>query len=188
MKKAILALLIGLVVLPAFAGEFQEDQFCAVGERAPSFKATSLSGAEFRSSSLHGKPVVLNFWATWCASCLAEMPALQRVSNRYRSAGLEVIGIVVDQPQTASVRSILMRARVDYPQYVGTDNVEEEYGADCGLPLTIFIDAKGIVREVHRGIVSKRTLERGVRALVSSHSSRRGPELASNLPNAPAAR
>lgn len=166
MNRTIAALLIAWLVVPVSAGQIREERFCAVGELAPSFEANSLDGAKFLSSSLRGKPVVLNFWATWCTKCLAEMPAFQTISRRYHSDGVAIIGIVVDEPQPSSVRRILKRAKATYPQYIGSDNLEEEYGAECGLPLTVLIDRKGIIREVHRGSINRQALQADIDALL----------------------
>src|SRR5919107_5621299 len=68
-----------------------------VGSRAPDFRLSSLDGPELSLSSLRGNVVILNFWATWCGPCRAEMPALERVSVQYLERGLRVVGVDVQE-------------------------------------------------------------------------------------------
>jgi peroxiredoxin len=119
-----------------------------VGVPAKDFALKSLAGDNVRLSEHLGEVVVINFWASWCSSCRAEMPRLDKLYETYRSAGLALYGVSVDDdPDRAAefVRSV----GVDYPVLLDArKSVAPAYRLD-ELPMTVLIDRAGIVRHVH---------------------------------------
>jgi len=115
-----------------------------VGRRAPDFSLPLLNGGTFSLHSVRGKPVVLNFWAAWCAPCREETPMLVRLYKVYGPRGLQFVG-VDSQDQTADARAFASQYQVDYPLVrLDDDRLIDAYAVP-GLPTTIFIGADGVV-------------------------------------------
>lgn len=115
-----------------------------VGRRAPDFSLPLLGGGTFSLHSARGKPVVLNFWASWCAPCREETPMLVRLHKVYGPRGVQFVG-VDSQDQTADARAFAAQYHVDYPLVrLDDDRLIDAYGIP-GLPTTVFIGADGIV-------------------------------------------
>ena len=121
------------------------------GFLAPDFTLTALDGGNMQLSTLRGKPVILNFWATWCPPCRAEMPELEALWQRYRDDGLLLIG--VDQGENAATVEQFARGVVGttFPLLLDTNQaVGRAYGVRA-LPTTVFIDAEGRIQDVRIG-------------------------------------
>lgn len=121
------------------------------GFLAPDFTLASVDGDDIQLSSLRGRPVILNFWATWCSPCRAEMPELEEVWQRYQTDGLVLIG--VDQGEDAATVEQFARGVVEttFPLALDTSQaVGRAYGVRA-LPTTVFIDAEGRIQAVRIG-------------------------------------
>ena len=134
----------------------------ASSTRAPEFRARVISpagaGEELRLSDLRGQPVVLNFWASWCGPCRAEMPAFERVADRYRERGLVVVGMTVQDEEGAAL-SFLRELGISYT--VGMDDdgtISRAYGV-TGLPATYFITDTGMKARAWVGAIPEDRLE-----------------------------
>jgi cytochrome c biogenesis protein CcmG/thiol:disulfide interchange protein DsbE len=118
----------------------------AEGSPAPPVEAKLLDGANLAPADYSGKVLVVNFWATWCGPCRAEMPALEAFYERHRGEGLEVVAISMDDPKDeAKVREV-MRAYT-FPAALGRDAKVKGYGRIWRLPLTFVIDRPGVLRK-----------------------------------------
>lgn len=120
------------------------------GAPAPVFDAATLDGATVALADLRGQVVVLNLWASWCAPCRAEMPALERVWQRYADDGVVVLAVNQGE-DAATVRDFVQEHDLTFP--VALDQ-REQIGRQYELvayPTTLFIDREGIVHEVVRG-------------------------------------
>jgi len=117
-----------------------------------------------------GKIVVLNFWATWCAPCLEEMPLLAGIHRRYQSRGVVVIGASADDASTrARVPEFVQKLGLPFPILTGATTADmERLGLGSALPATAVIDREGRVAARIRGVVRKRDLERRLEALLRS--------------------
>jgi len=114
------------------------------GDFAPEFLLESMDGEEVRLSDFRGQPVVLNFWATWCAPCRKEMPQLVAAYEEHRDEGLVVIGLNLQESESI-IRPFADDYGVEFPILIDRDGeVGDEYRLG-GVPETIFIDANGIV-------------------------------------------
>ena len=114
------------------------------------------TGVPVALSSFRGKPLVVNFWATWCPPCVEELPMLNAFYGEQRAKGWQVVGLAVDQP--AAVRTFLQRLPLDFPVAMaglgGTDLAKSLGNATGGLPFTVVVDAKGAIAHRKLGKVS----------------------------------
>ena len=132
---------------------------------APPFAVRDLEGRSFRLSDYRGRPVVLDFWATWCGPCRASMPHLDVLQERYRDRGLVVLGLSLDDYGPAPVRRYADRLRVRFRLAMASERILDLYGPIRSVPTTIFINRRGeMVRRVV-GYVDGETLEAYAREL-----------------------
>lgn len=123
-----------------------------VGEPAPPWTEPSLPGPSLSLSGLRGKPVYLNFFATWCPPCNAEAPTIDSIAREYGPRGLQVVG--VDVLENAGKAAEFRREhRLVYPVVVDDGTLRDQYAID-GLPVHVFIDRLGIVRRIAVGEIS----------------------------------
>jgi thiol-disulfide isomerase/thioredoxin len=134
------------------------------GQLSRDFIGIGPDGAQVRLSDLRGKPTIINFWATWCGSCVAELPDLKAVQEEVGVTGLNVVAINAGEDSSAAQRFL---KTLDAPAFhVGMDPtlvVADAYGV-FGLPESIFVDADGIVRAVYTGQLSKDLMQQYVQA------------------------
>jgi thiol-disulfide isomerase/thioredoxin len=137
-RKLLLPIL--LSALQCAAAAIQE------GKPAPALEAKLLDGQALSLASQSGKVVVINFWATWCAPCRAEMPALDAFYRKHRDEGLVVLAISLDEPdKEAKVREV-MKA-FSFPAALGSQSDFKGYMRIWRLPLTFVVDRSGVLRQ-----------------------------------------
>ncbi|MDX1615001.1 MAG: TlpA disulfide reductase family protein [Candidatus Promineifilaceae bacterium] len=141
----------------------------AAGYLAPAFTLTSTMGEQVALSDFRGQPVVLNFWATWCPPCRAEMPQFQQVSVRYRGQAT-ILGIDQGEPQSL-VTDFANSIGVTYPLLLDSDNaVSRQYDVNA-LPKTLFVDSDGVIREIYTGIINRAVLEDRIERLLAEDAA-----------------
>jgi len=132
-----------------------------VGEQRPDFKLGSNTGEFVSPSDYAGKALLINFWATWCAPCRHEMPMLVDLQNEFGAQGLQVIGIAVDDVESA--RSFAAEYGISYPVLLGAADVMQtssDYGNVEGvLPYSVLVDRSGIIRWQHSGEIPREVFE-----------------------------
>jgi thiol-disulfide isomerase/thioredoxin len=133
---------------------------------ARSFAIRTLDGRAFRLAQLRGRPVVLDFWATWCVPCRASMPHLSTMQDRFGERGLVVLGLSVDDAAPSVVRSFAERLRVHFPVAMATEDLLDDYGPIRSIPTTIFIDRHGHIVRRLVGYVDEETLEGFIREIL----------------------
>jgi len=150
--------------LPVTANPGELTPAPAVGRVAPDFTLKTVEGETVQLSALRGKPVVLNFWATWCGPCQREMPSLQTASQRF--AG-QVNFVGVDQGETPQVvMDYLKELGVDFTTSLDTDmKVGDTYQVK-GMPTTFFVDSDGVIRQMWVGEMNAVILAEGVRKIL----------------------
>jgi len=139
-----------------------------VGQEAPELERRDLIGKNLDLAQLHGKVVLLNFWATWCAPCQVEMPVFAHWQEQYGPSQLAVIGISMDD-DSEPVRKMIQAQRIGYPVAMGDAKLGRRYGGVLGLPLTFLIDRSGIVRARFQGETDPSKIEASLRSLLATH-------------------
>ncbi len=115
------------------------------GSEQAALVVPTVQGPPFDLAALRGKVVVVNFWATWCVPCRQEMPALDAFYQRYRSQGVELIGLSADKKRDAGqVRKVA--ATVTYPVALASEASKSSFGTPSVLPVTYIVDRTGAVR------------------------------------------
>jgi len=115
-------------------------------EPAPQVELSSLEGQRLKLSDFHGRVVLLNFWATWCGPCRAEIPELNKLQRDFEASGLAVIGVSWDD-SAADVREFQKEIRQDYTVLLGGEDAQDKFEAIRSLPSTYVIDREGRIRQ-----------------------------------------
>ena len=132
-------------------------------EPAPDFELKSLDGRTVKLSDFHGKVVVLNFWATWCAPCRVETPWLVDFYRQYKEQGLEVVGVSMDDGNQEHVADFAKEMGINYTILMGNHAVGDAYGGLRFLPQTFFIGRDGKIIKHSFGIKSKSDFEEAIK-------------------------
>jgi thiol-disulfide isomerase/thioredoxin len=134
-------------------------------DAAPEFKLTDLGGRPLTIADAHGKVVLLNFWATWCGPCRAEIPDLIELQTKYRDA-LQIIGLTVDDDDAETVRRVVAETGINYPVAMTSTDVRMKYGGIAALPTSFLLDSQGRVVQKHEGLHNPLLYELEIRALL----------------------
>jgi thiol-disulfide isomerase/thioredoxin len=126
-----------------------------MGATAPDFELSSLDGTNIRLSSLRGKAVLLNFWATWCVPCKTEMPWFVELQRQYGPQGFQIVGVAMDDASTDDIAKFAKDLGVNYPILLGKEAVGLSYGGVNVLPTTFFLDRNGKVIAREFGLQSR---------------------------------
>lgn len=141
------------------------------GKAAPAFSLTSLDGKKVSLAQYRGRPVLVNFWATWCAPCKLEMPWFEDLRKQYEAQGFEVLGIAEDDASKDEIAKAAKKTGVSYPILLTDGKVAPAYGGVDYLPMSFYVDRNGVVVEETAGLASKDEVEANIRKIVASHAS-----------------
>jgi cytochrome c biogenesis protein CcmG/thiol:disulfide interchange protein DsbE len=133
--------------------------------QAPDFLLQDSAGSKIRLSDYRGRVILVNFWATWCAPCKAEIPLLEEFEHAYASQGLTVIGVSMDENGWSSVRPFMEALKINYPVVIGGEELASQYGL-IGLPTTFLVDREGRIAATHVGILSRGDVEHTIMPLL----------------------
>jgi cytochrome c biogenesis protein CcmG, thiol:disulfide interchange protein DsbE len=139
---------------------------------APDFTRTDIRGNVFSLSAYRGKLVLLNFWATWCGPCLTEIPKFVVWQRTYGSAGLQIVGISMDDELAPVIRA-QEKYQMDYPVLMGDPQLAERFGGVLGLPLSYLIDSDGRVVARYQGDLDLKRLESQIKSLLAHRRNSR---------------
>ena len=135
-------------------------------KQAPAFTVKTLEGKPLKLADLRKRPVIVDFWATWCGPCRASMPHLSTMQSRYEKQGLAVIGLSVDETGAQTVKKYVNGLGVKFTMAMANDEVLDAYGPIRQIPTTFFINRKGeIVRRVV-GYIDGETMEDYVKEIL----------------------
>lgn len=137
---------------------------------APELALRDLNGRTVRLSAYRGKVVVINFWATWCPPCRAEMPDLIRLQREYASHGLQIIGITFPPENKTRVQRFARSLKVNYPIVLGTRQIRDRFSSEEVLPLTVVIDRDGKVNDIISGILLPEEFDQKIKPLLMKNT------------------
>ena len=166
-KRMVLLLLVmaGLSVVVKPVGAKSPTSKATLDRVAPNVSRMDLNHKRVSLADYRGKVVLLNFWAIWCAPCLAEMPRFVAWQREYGAEGLRIVGVSMDD-DAPPVRAAYRKYALNYPVAMGDEKIGELYGGILGLPVTFLIDAKGTIRFEHRGAVDPNQMQDEIRSLL----------------------
>ncbi len=149
-----------------------------LGKPAPNFELRDTEGKAVSLASYKGRPVLVNFWATWCGPCKYEIPWLTALKTKYAGQGFEILGVSSDQldasnkgaasQETAEILKAAAKLHINYPVLVGGDAISQQYGGIDLLPQSFYVDRTGKVVAVITGAGSKAEAEADVQKALGS--------------------
>ena len=135
-------------------------------QKAPNFLLKTYKSNKIELVKLRGKVVIVNFWATWCPPCRAEIPDFVEVYDAYKSKGLQIIGIALDEDGWSKVNPFVEKNKISYPVVLGTAEVVQRYGGIEAIPTTFIVDKKGNIVDHQVGMMTKEILEKKIKVLL----------------------
>jgi cytochrome c-type biogenesis protein len=132
----------------------EQPQPVQIGQPAPRYSATTLSGDSASIAGLAGKVVLLNIWATWCHPCRDEIPYLETLYETHRGDGFEIVGVSVDaRGQDREIRDFVKEFRMTYPIWHDPDERVQSTFLALGVPASYLIDRQGVLRWRRIGVI-----------------------------------
>lgn len=147
-----------------------------IGTESPDFTMTDIKGNEIKLSSLRGRRVVLNFWATWCPPCRLEIPSLIDLRNEVNPDELAIIGISDEDKQ--KLLDFVVKHNTNYTIAIAPDDLPSPYSNITSIPTTFFLDRRGIIQDVLSGYQSFEELKE--KALAPDYTVDPNEQLSSN--------
>lgn len=140
MMKYVVLLFVAFLSCP-----FSASAAVTVGAAAPDFSLQDMQGRQVQLSDLRGKVVIVNFWATWCPPCRAEMPSMDTLYQTFKDDGLVLLAINVEEGSRELVQNFLQKSAYTFPILLDAETeVQQRYGV-YQLPQSFIIDPKGLV-------------------------------------------
>jgi thiol-disulfide isomerase/thioredoxin len=133
---------------------------------APGWELQGLDGKAVHSTDFKGKVVILDFWATWCPPCRAEIPGLIELQKKYAAQGLAVVGVSVDEAGLKTVKAFSDKNGINYPVVLTDNKIVDAYGGIDGLPTTFIIDRNGHIVKQHLGFTAQAEFEEEITPLL----------------------
>ncbi len=133
---------------------------------APEFTLLDMDGTRTSLSDFKGKVIILDFWATWCPPCRAEIPHFVELYSEYRKKGLEVIGVSLDSNPEKALLPFIEEYKINYTMLIGNRDVTDSYGGVISIPTTFVIDREGNIRKKYLGYRDKSVFEKDIEELL----------------------
>lgn len=141
-----------------------------VGDSAPDFSRESLHHQPVRLAASRGHVVLLNFWASWCEPCLAELPQFVAWQREYGTRGLQIVGVSMDDTAPPALAAA-QKYRLNYPVVMGDVQLARRYGGIYGVPVTLLIDRRGRIEQRDDGAANLPQLQHAIELLLRKHSA-----------------
>jgi len=145
----------------------------AVGSAAAPYALADLQGKTVKNSDFLGKVVILDFWATWCGPCKAEIPHLIALQDKYKDQGLEIVGISLDEGGANDVKPFAEERKINYTMLLAdggpSSQTAKDYGGITGIPTTFVIDKKGTIVKKYLGYTDPEVFEAAIQPLLAAN-------------------
>lgn len=141
------------------------------GMPAPDFTLETLDGKSVTLSSLRGKAVVVNFWATWCGPCKIETPWLVELQNQYGAQGLQIVGVAMDDSGKDEIARFAKDMGMNYPVVLGKEAVGQAYGGVDALPESFFVGRDGKIVDKIMGLEGRSEIEDAIKKALNTQAS-----------------
>jgi thiol-disulfide isomerase/thioredoxin len=133
---------------------------------APAWRLQDLAGKLVTSEQFKGKVVVVDFWATWCPPCRAEIPGYTQLQKKYGNDGLVIVGVSLDQAGPDVVKAFADKNGINYPLVMGDESIVGAFGGVEGIPTTFLIDRSGQIRDRKDGMEETAEYEKKIAAVI----------------------
>jgi thiol-disulfide isomerase/thioredoxin len=164
-----------VTLIPEKSGEASGEMAQMRGKTAPTFTLTNLEGKKVSLADYKGRPVLVNFWATWCGPCKVEMPWFEEFRKQYAAQGFEILGLTDDvDAGKDTIAKVASKAGVTYPILLTDGKVQTAYGGLEVLPVSFYVDRNGVIVEQTAGLGSKDQIEAIIRKTIASGSPQAG--------------
>jgi cytochrome c biogenesis protein CcmG/thiol:disulfide interchange protein DsbE len=169
-------------LIPAAAGDLPPEVAPLMGKAAPDFTLEDLKGDKVSLASFKGKPLLINFWATWCGPCKIETPWLIELQNEYGPKGLQIVGISTEgddlkpddkegwAQDKAAIAKFIQKEHMQYPVLINGDSLTNQYGGLEAMPTSFYVDRNGKVVAIQLGITSKDDMIANIKKALGSAS------------------
>lgn len=160
MPKILIILLVCLIMsAKVFAQINQKD-------KAPTITLKDLNGKTIQFSDFKGKVILLNFWATWCSPCRAEIPELIKWQKEYEKQGLQIIGITYPPTNRTKVRRFVSQNEINYPILFGSKKTKDLFTSAETMPFSVVIDTEGNIKEQIEGVIFDNEFDEKIKPLL----------------------
>jgi len=141
------------------------------GHPAPAFTLINSEGKKVSLADYKGRPVLVNFWATWCAPCKLEMPWFEEFRAKYKNDNFEILGIAEDDAAKDEIIKTAKKAGVSYPILLTDNKVANLYGGVDSLPTSFYVDKTGTIVEETVGLAPKDEVEANIRKIIGTEKA-----------------
>src|SRR6266436_529390 len=135
---------------------------------APDWQLNDVDGKPVKLSDFKGKVVILDFWATWCPPCRAEIPGFIAIQTKYADKGFTMVGVSLDEQGPSVVKSFMHNFGMNYPVVMANQKIVLDYGGITAIPTTFVIDRQGNVVTAYQGAMDQATFESVIGPLIEN--------------------